>query len=238
MCEEGEKAKGDSDRLKPEDRAKTPGERGPGEGNASSEPRVESEGDAAAEAAAPEVAPVEEPPRILPVVTRWAAIHTRPRCEKKVLRLVVERKKAIAWLPLVRKRHVYAGRVREAGLPLFTGYLFYDLDGMDRYDLLHYEKVVRVVPTKDPVRLACELECLARALAVEGIQPQRVEIGPPGTPVEVVSGPLIGCKGELVRRGKQTSLVLKIGFLGFGAEVEIDEAFCRPIAPGDAPPSS
>lgn len=160
----------------------------------------------------------------------WAAVHTRPRAEKKVV-AALERNGVPVFLPTVRSRRVYGTRVRTSEAPLFTGYLFYDFDRIDRIAVLRTYGVVRVIETREPARLASELQALRLLLAKDGVAPTRVELGPPGTPVEVVSGPLMGTQGELVRMVGGTRLVLKIGFLHFGAAVEIDEACVRRIEP-------
>ena len=59
--------------------------------------------------------------------------------------------------------------------------------------------------------------------------PRRCPLGPPGTPVEVVEGPLLGVRGELVRAGARCSLVVRVHFLGFAAEVTIHEAHVRSL---------
>jgi transcription antitermination factor NusG len=170
-------------------------------------------------------------PATLPDVARWAAVHTRPRCEWRVL-AGLEREGIPSFLPAFRKRHTYGARVRVSTLPLFNGYLFYDFDAVDRVRVLRSYGVVRVVETKDPERLSVELQSLAQALAVDGATPRRVALGPPGTPVEIVAGPFAGCRGELVKTASRASLVMRVDFLGFGAEVEIDEAFVRTLLTG------
>ena len=183
----------------------------------------------------PPDAPPPEPPVVAPVIGEfppsvqiWAAINTKPRCEWKVWRSLVWRKVPV-FLPTSRRRRKYGARIRESNLPVFGGYLFYGSDQVERIDVLRTYGVVRVIPTKNPILLAEELATLAQVLAIDGVETKRVELGPPGTPVEVISGLLAGCTGELVRQLHGTRIVFRIGFLGFGAAVEIDEALLRPI---------
>lgn len=166
-------------------------------------------------------------------VTTWAAVHTRSRAEHKVA-AGLARQGVPVFLPIVRKRRVYGTRVRVSQLPLFGGYLFYDFERLERIEVLRTYGVVRVLETPEPGRLAGELAALSVLLAKDGVVPERVDLGPPGTPVEVFQGPLVGTQGELVRVAGGTRLVLKIGFLHFGAAVEIDESCVRRIeaAPG------
>jgi len=169
---------------------------------------------------------------LLPPAQMWAAIHTRPRCEGKVEKRL-KFKQIPVFLPVKNTVRTYGVRVRKSRLPLFTGYLFYDQTKIDRIDVIRTYGVVRIVETKDPSRLALELDSIARVLAVEGLEVKRHEWGPPGTPVEVFAGPMIGCRGELMRVAKGTRLVLKVGFLGAGIEVSIDESVVREIEEGE-----
>jgi transcriptional antiterminator RfaH len=166
---------------------------------------------------------------LLPVVASWAALHTHPRSEKVVAQDLA-RRGVKHFLPLTPRRRTYGARVRESLLPLFPGYLFYDAGAADKRAVYASQKVVRVLTPDDPLRLAADLENLARALSVEAAL-TRVDFGGAGSRVEVVAGPMTGIVGELVRRASETTLVLRVSFLGFGAEVNIDEAFCRPVRP-------
>lgn len=143
------------------------------------------------------------------------------------MRATLESAGVPVFLPTVRRRRSYGGRVRTSELPLFNGYVFYAFDAIDRIRVLRTYGVVRVLQTKAPRRLAEELAHLRRALDVGAGIVERVDIGPPGTLVEVVSGPLLGTRGELLRHASGTRLVLRVGFLGFGAAIDIDEAFVR-----------
>jgi len=163
-----------------------------------------------------------------PDVAVWAAIHTKPRAERKVLEALA-RRGVRTFLPMVTRRRTYGARVRVSRLPLFGGYLFHEFEPVGRIETLRTYGVVRVLETKDPQRLARELQDLARLLLVEGVTPVRVNLGPPGTPVEVVAGSLVGLRGELVRQTGATRLVIKIKFLDFGAAVDIDESSVRRI---------
>jgi len=165
-------------------------------------------------------------PRVLPEVTVWAAVHTKPRCEKVVADYL--RTRGIpCFLPTITNRRQYGSRVRTSRLPLFPGYLFYDYDAVDKRVVYDSRRVVQLLVPDEPGELDRDLENLARALAHEA-SPRRRDFGPPGTPVEVIDGPLHGTVGELVRVGRHSMLVVRVKFLGFAAELTIDESFVRP----------
>lgn len=168
----------------------------------------------------------EAHPRVLPPVGTWAAIHVKPRCEKVVADYLSSRG-VPCFLPTVANRRTYGARVRISRLPLFPGYLFYDYDAVDKRVVYDSRRVVQLLVPDDPDDLDRDLENLARMLTRD-VFPRRREFGPPGTPVEVIDGPLLGTVGELVRSGRHSMLVIRVKFLGFAAELTIDETLVRP----------
>ena len=160
-------------------------------------------------------------------VTSWAAIRTKARCEK-VIADYLTRRNVGTFLPMRLSRRTYGARVRYSELPLFPGYLFYDCDAIDRRVVFESRKVAQILIPEDQQELTNDIENLVRSQVLKE-HVQRGEWGPPGLPVEVVNGPLAGATGEFVRRRGRTSLVLRVRFLGFAAEVTIDEHQIRPL---------
>ena len=163
----------------------------------------------------------------LPQARCWAAIHTKARCEKVVAKHLRERNVPV-FLPLITHRRRYGSRSRTSELPLFSGYVFYDYEALEREEVFGTRKVAGIHLPDDPEELREDLTNLAAALSRDP-EVQRGEIGPPGTRVQVMEGPLRGTFGELVRRGPRTLLVLSVRFLGFSAEMTIDERIVRPL---------
>jgi transcriptional antiterminator RfaH len=164
----------------------------------------------------------------LPAASAWAAIHTKAKAEKVVAAFLAH-EGVPQFVPLTYKRRVYGARIRESWIPLFPGYVFYDPTSIDRRRVFDTRKVANVLVPRDPEPLRRDLANLAHALAVEPSF-RRHAFGPPGSPVRVVSGPLVGIEGRLVRTAGKSLLVILVDFVGFGAEVEIDEAHLAPAA--------
>jgi len=161
----------------------------------------------------------------LPLAARWAVLHTKARMEKLVARWL-ERHQVAHYLPLVTRRRTYGARVRESQVPFFPSYVFFDADVVERRLIYATQRVAKVIVPKDSTLLRLDLENLAQALP-KMPDPRRREIGPEGTPVEVVAGPFMGTRGRLLRYGGQTTLVIVVDFIGYGAEMTIDEAWVR-----------
>ena len=58
---------------------------------------------------------------------------------------------------------------------------------------------------------------------------------PPGSPVEITTGPFRGLTGKVVRRGGQTRLVVEVEFLRRGVSIEVEEWALRSLVPLVAP---
>ncbi len=164
---------------------------------------------------------------LLPAVRVWAVAHTKARSEK-IVASFLHRKGVEHYLPVVLNRRRYGARVRDSWIPLFPGYVFYDFEGIERPRVFDTRKVAKILVPDHPVQLAHDLANLAAALAVEP-EMKRRELGPPGTLVEVIAGPLEGRQGRLVRQDSGTMLVIAVDFIGFGAEVAIDESCLQPV---------
>jgi len=166
-------------------------------------------------------------PSVLPQAKAWGAVHTKPRCEKVVADFLGQRG-VPHFLPLLPNPRSYGGRERTSLLPFFPGYLFYDAGSIPRREVFSSRRIVQVLEADRPEDLRSDLENLAAALAVHD-RPRRAQFFVPGAPVEVISGPMRGLQGTLVRAGEHDLLVVHVRFLGFAAELTIDQADVRPL---------
>jgi hypothetical protein len=170
-------------------------------------------------------APAEPEPfrLVLPAARRWGAVYTQPRCEKLVAEFLAQRHTP-HFLPLIRKRNVSNRSERYFTSPLFSGYVFLDLDALPSREIYESGKVAQLIEAPDPERLRGELANLALALnADETLRVTRY--GKAGKPVVVARGRLKGLHGETVRVKGTTRLILRVQFLSQAAWLEIDESF-------------
>lgn len=169
------------------------------------------------------IAPIE---KALPEAQCWGVAHTHARAEK-VLHGWLSDRGVPSFLPLARNRRVYGRHVRSSEVPLFAGYVFFDLAACSRQQVFQSKKVAQVLAPPDPAALRGELERLARAL--QSGEPLRLSKFRSGAPVQVARGPLKGLEGEFVRTETASFLILRVTFLGHTAELKIDEAYVEPI---------
>jgi transcription antitermination factor NusG len=161
---------------------------------------------------------------------RWYAAYTSANHEKRVAEQL-ERRSMESFLPLFESvRHWKDRRVRLA-LPLFPGYVFVRLSLRNRLQVLQIPGVARLVgfdghPTPVPTE---DIETIRACLAGHHpLQPhpylQR------GQRVRVLSGPLAGLTGIVVRQKKRTRFVISLDLLMRSVSVELDVSDFSPHA--------
>jgi transcriptional antiterminator RfaH len=157
----------------------------------------------------------------------WWVLHVKPRAEKALARQCYSRQSGF-FLPQYRRQRRDPGRVKDAYLPLFPGYLFLFGQERDRIAALETNLVVKVLTVVDQAELYDDLKWIHR-VAQNGLQLQPAERLQPGTPVTIMDGPLAGLHGTVIRHKNKTTLVLKVSFLQQGALVEIDHWMVEPV---------
>jgi transcriptional antiterminator RfaH len=158
---------------------------------------------------------------------RWWVLHTRPRVEKALSRKCVARRLPF-FLPLRRNYTRSGGRTLTSHVPLFPGYLFLLADDEGRVSALTTNLIARCLSVPDQGRLEDDLRGVHR-LMLSGMTITRAEQLPPGTPVEIVGGPLAGLRGTVVGKGRKVTFIVEVAFLHQGARVEIDAAMLAKV---------
>jgi transcription antitermination factor NusG len=160
---------------------------------------------------------------------RWYALRVRSRFENSVVTHLQGRGYE-SFLPLYKSRRRWSDRFKEIELPLFAGYVFCQLNPLDRLPVLTVPGVVHVVGIgRNPVPID-ETEISAIQAAVKSGLPRQpwpfLEIG---QRVTIEHGPLRGVEGVLLGfRGNQR-LVLSVRLLQRSVAVQVDEAWAHPI---------
>jgi transcription antitermination factor NusG len=112
---------------------------------------------------------------------------------------------------------------------LFPGYCFARFDARNRLPVLTCDGVVQIVgidgvPSAIP---AYEVEGI-RQLVESELSYDPCPLVKEGEMVKVVSGPLKGVVGRLMRKGAHARLVLSVDLIGQAVSVEVDAADVRP----------
>jgi transcriptional antiterminator RfaH len=151
---------------------------------------------------------------------QWWVVHTRSRNEKALAQDLIS-KDISYFLPMSWKVSRKSRRTIRSFLPLFSGYLFFCGKEDERVELLKTNRVANLIEVDNQQKLLDELVQVNQAL----------QSGAPLTPhnyikkgqrCRVISGPLMGMEGIVVRSNNAVRLVLQIDMLGQAASVEID----------------
>jgi transcription antitermination factor NusG len=154
---------------------------------------------------------------------RWYAAYTSANHEKRVAQQA-ERRSLECFLPLYESVRRWKDRRVRLDLPLFPGYVFVRLNLRDRLKLLEIPGVARLVGFDGhPVPVPNEdIEIIRACLAGRHpMQPHRYVQR--GQRVHVLSGPLAGMTGIVVRQKNCTRFVISFELLMRSVAVEMDE---------------
>lgn len=158
---------------------------------------------------------------------QWFAVSVRPNHES-VVKTMLEHKEYEVFLPLYRRRRMWSDRIKESSSPLFPGYIFCRFNpSVISAPVVTTPGVIKVIgvgPTPVAVDDA-EIDAIQKAVAA-GFTVSPWPKFQPGSAVSIMSGPLAGVRGTVVRIKSQDELILSISLLQRSVVVHIDSALC------------
>lgn len=152
--------------------------------------------------------------------TRWWAIHTLPRCEKK-LDQWFNRQGMEHYLPLRRSVRVYASKKAVFHLPLFPGYAFGAFSPLERRSVLQSRFVAKTLGVEDQEQFRIQLANIRRAIESE-VAMEACAYLKEGTRVRITSGKLRGLEGFVLRFHGKSRLILSVDILQRSVALEVD----------------
>ena len=159
--------------------------------------------------------------------SNWFALLTRSNFEQTVHTRIV--KKGIdVFLPTIRKKSRRKDRHLMLERPLFPGYLFVrsTRHSADQVNILKTMGAVRLLGNKSgPVAVPeFQIESLKilTSANMDLITGSNIKLKK-GDPVQVLSGPMAGVKGEFIHHKGQGRVIIKIDILGQYAGVEVEQ---------------
>ncbi|NMC39985.1 MAG: UpxY family transcription antiterminator [Bacteroidales bacterium] len=161
---------------------------------------------------------------------RWYAVYTRPRAEKLVFKRF-EESGIEAFLPMQKTLRQWSDRKKIVEKPLLSSYIFVKVNPKHFPWVYKTFGVVKFVtfegkPVSIPQYQIDNLRLLVNSDSEIEVNSVKYE---PGDLVEVVSGSLIGLKGELVGKGSGKRFIIRIEELGKNITVKIPKTFLRKI---------
>jgi transcription antitermination factor NusG len=152
----------------------------------------------------------------------WRCLHTKPRQEKATARELLEAGVTYYLPQAVKESRTPQGRKIRAVVPLFAGYLFLHGDPHDRLTVLRSHRLVSVLEVVDQEALARDLRQIDKMLK-SGLVVTPEPTMPVGATVRILTGPLTGITGKVIRRGKHSQFVAVVNFLRRGATVDLQD---------------
>ena len=155
---------------------------------------------------------------------RWYAIYTRPRWEKKVNSLLVQ-KGIESYCPLNKVRRKWSDRIKTVEEPLFKSYVFVKIDDTDRSNVRMTNGVVNFVywNGKPAVIREKEIQTIKRFLnEYEQVEVVKVDFAVEDR-VRVIAGPMMDQEGKVIELKNKTAKVC-IDSLGYMLIAYIDKS--------------
>jgi transcriptional antiterminator RfaH len=150
----------------------------------------------------------------------WWCLHTKPRQEKATARDLRHAGMTYYLPQVLRESRTPQGRKIQSVVPLFAGYLFLRGNRNDRLEALRAHRLVNILEVADQEAIARDLQQIHTMLS-SGMPVSEEPVVPVGANVRIVTGPLAGMIGKVVRRGKKDQFVAVVRFLGRGATVDL-----------------
>ena len=158
----------------------------------------------------------------------WWCLHTKPRQEKAAARHFLKGGVTFYLPQIIQESRTPGGRKVRSRLPLFTSYIFLQGDHHDRVEALRTDCLTTVLEVSNQPQLVHDLRQIHRILN-SGLEVLPEPSYPIGTRVRIVSGPLVGLEGVVVRRSGKDRFVAIVSFLSRGATLELSDWQVEPV---------
>jgi transcription antitermination factor NusG len=153
----------------------------------------------------------------------WFALQTRPKNERKVERLL-NQKRYDCFTPTYRSKRKWSDRIIEIDSPLFPGYVFCRFNSSALGKAIATQGVTRVVGFGGtPAEVAKEEVEALRVLAQTSFLREPWKYLPHGTLVLVETGPLAGVQGIICASEDKRRLVISVTLLQRSVAIQLDE---------------
>ena len=155
---------------------------------------------------------------------KWYAIYTRPRWEKKVNGLLIQ-KGIESYCPLNKVRRKWSDRIKLVEEPLFKSYVFVKIDEPDRTKVRMTNGVVNFVywNGKPALIKEREIQVIRRFLdEFENVEVTKINFEPEDR-VKVISGPMMEQEGKVLEVKNKVAKVC-IDSLGYMLVAYIDKS--------------
>jgi transcription antitermination factor NusG len=155
---------------------------------------------------------------------KWFAIYTRPRWEKKVNQLLLQ-KDIEVYCPLNKVRRKWSDRIKTVEEPLFKSYVFVKVADEERTKVRMTDGVVNFVywDGKPAIIKEKEIQTIKRFLdEYENVEVVKMDLNE-GDRVQVIAGPMMDQEGKVIEVKNKVAKVC-IDSLGYMLIAYIDKS--------------
>ena len=144
----------------------------------------------------------------------WFVCHTKPRCEKRLARLL-DLEKFAHYLPLLQSIRRYGTQVKKFTKPLFPGYVFARVLPEKKTRIYQQDLLVRAMLVENEALFLRQLEDV-KLICASGLEASLRPLLKKGTRVRVLSGPLAGLEGFVDDPANPRGVVVSVDVLQQG----------------------
>jgi transcription antitermination factor NusG len=150
----------------------------------------------------------------------WFVAHTRPRCEKKLVRFC-EREQIPTTLPCCRVAHKYRRKTVFFDKPLFPGYVFLQISNDHQAKVFRSDCLANLLTVIDQEAFVGQLQQILAALET-GLEIRLAPSIGAGMRVKIKHGALQGIDGWVEERYGMSTVLLRLDFIGKAAAVKVE----------------
>lgn len=150
----------------------------------------------------------------------WYVAHTRPRCEKKLVKYC-GREGLDTTLPLIKSVKKYQRKTVAFDKPLFPNYVFLRLLRTQRQKVYQSDYVANLLNVPDQETFDRQLRDILEALETD----EEIYLAPQikaGCKIKIKTGPLRGMEGWVEKRAGRVEVQLRLDFIGQAAAIHMD----------------
>lgn len=158
----------------------------------------------------------------------WYTAYTKPRSEKAVAAQL--KKLGIdCYLPLTTEYRQWSDRKKKVEVPLFNSYIFVHADAFSYYSALNIPGIVRFIHFGGQAAVMSDKAIdEVRQIVTSGyVVSEDTQTFTIGEEIMIMSGPLKGFEGIMLRNKGQTSVIIQVEGLMQTMKVEVPAACLR-----------
>ena len=158
---------------------------------------------------------------------KWRIARTKSRREKALAEFLAANEVGY-YLPMVKKRQRDRKRVRYSLIPIFSGYLFFKSNDLQRYQAFKSNHISMVIDVKDEDQLLSDLQRVQKAITLDApLYPY--DFVRQGDMVMIKQGPFKGLQGVIQRKNSHCRLVLNVNYLFQAVALDIEAHMVEPM---------